>query len=144
MRWSADGLLRAWTWGGCWQARLGLLRVLLVVRRGRRRRPIEPDQVVDDDFDAVACLVGLGVLPMGGMQPAGDVDTAAFVHILRRDLGQLAPRGAARPFGLGLRLAVGIRPRAVGGDAERRASGVLFSDIVTRLFILIVDSRDTG
>ncbi|HZG67201.1 MAG TPA: hypothetical protein VEZ12_10685 [Herpetosiphonaceae bacterium] len=57
------------------------------------------------------------------MEPAGNVHAAAFVGILRRDLGQLAPGGAARPFGLGLRLPVGVRPGSVGGDAERRAGG---------------------
>ncbi len=120
LRWKADGLLCAWASGGHWCARLQLPRILRVLRRCDWRGPIEQDQVVDDNLDARPPLTRLRVLPAGGMQPAGNVDPAAFVGILRGHLGQLAPRGAARPLRLGLRLAVRVRPGVIGRTAERR------------------------
>ena len=51
-------------------------------------------------------FAGRGILPPQGMEPAGSIEMATFVQILGADLGQRAPRAAARPLRGFLLLAV--------------------------------------
>src|SRR5919202_1215408 len=57
------------------------------------------------------------------MEPAGDIDAAALVHVLCTDLGQRAPCYAATPLGGFLHLAGCILPARTGGHAKRSAGG---------------------
>src|SRR5919202_684277 len=52
--------------------------------------PIQQDEVVEHDLDAGMALARRGILPAQGMEPASNVDAAAFTHVLGADLGQCA------------------------------------------------------
>ncbi len=49
---------------------------------------IEQDEVVEHNLDAHMALAGRGIVPAQGMEPAGDVDAAAFVQRLFKKLPQ--------------------------------------------------------
>src|SRR5688572_23558547 len=91
----------------------------------RMFRMIWDDQVVDDDLHAPPLLTCLRILPAGGVQPALDIHAAALVQVLRADLCHLAPDSTTRPLGVGLHLAIAVRPGAIGRHAERRAGGTM-------------------
>ena len=49
---------------------------------------VEQDEVVEDNLDARMPFAGRGILPAQRMEPASNVDAAAFTHVLGADLGQ--------------------------------------------------------
>src|SRR5262245_39339089 len=60
--------------------------------------PAEHPHFARNDLRRVALLAFL-VLPLAGLQAALDVDLAAFLEILARDLRQAAEESHAMPFG---------------------------------------------
>src|SRR5919202_3028642 len=84
---------------------------------------IQQDEIVEHDLDAGMPFAGGRIVPPQRMEPASNVDAAAFGDILRADLGQRAPRHAAGPFSRFLHLAVRILPPLAGGHSERGARG---------------------
>src|SRR6202034_3444937 len=78
----------------------------------------EQDQVTRHHFGHIFLLAAGLVVPRSGLQAAFDVNLAALLQILARNLGQALPEHHIVPLGAVLPLAALVLEALVGGDGD--------------------------
>jgi hypothetical protein len=113
----AGGLLRAGSRG--LGRRFAARRAIILARRAGSGARAEHLHAIGADLRAVPILARLLVLVLARAQLAFDIDLRALLQILARDLGELAEKADAVPFGGFLLFAAGLVLPGLGSrDAD--------------------------